>query len=574
MADDPVMDEMIEILPDEASLRHDGMIEDDQVEDNDMTIVPEKEAFSAWDQEDSDMTIVPERVPMGSFSGTESEKRNIKAEEEDGADVSSLPSELNGEDGGITADSENKGDMKVVPDEDDEDADMKVVPDEFDEDADMKIVPEGKSYEEYIINGDDYSREMYEMEHEDDDRDLIEEIGVSLQEQNMNSLVGEVPLTGIVIETEESGMAKFKGFLRKIPVWAYITGGAVLLVAVVAIIFFATDIGRNFLINEGSGYVAGKMQYIPVTYEPVVEIPDDLDYDMEPGIEVVDETQRLEMPEVKKKSDTPEQTPEEEKKVHNILLLGEENLDGGSGRGRSDLIMIATINEEEKSIKLTSIMRDILVAIPGYSDNRLNAAYAMGGVSLVYQTLANNLGIEIDNYARVNFESFESIIDAIGGVDIELTEEEASYLNRTNYISKEEFRNVKAGKNHLNGNQALGYCRIRKVGTANREYSDFGRTSRHRMLLESVVDSLKGMSLKQLKKFCDKCLPFVTTDIDEKALEKYIRAVFDIGLDKKVRDYRIPVDGTYSDANLRGMLVTKVDLRKNALELQEFIFGK
>jgi len=89
-----------------------------------------------------------------------------------------------------------------------------------------------------------------------------------------------------------------------------------------------------------------------------------------------------------------------------------------------------------------------------------------------------------------------------------------------------------------------------------------------------VIASLKGLSIKQLKKFCDKCLPFVTTDIDEETLEHYIKAVFDIGLDKSISDYRIPVDGTYSDANLRGMLVTKVDLRKNAQELQDFIYGK
>ncbi|MCR5521285.1 MAG: LCP family protein [Lachnospiraceae bacterium] len=537
------MDEMIEILPDEASLDPDGSVGEGQVDDSDMTIVLNKEADSAFpdDDEDADMTIVPERIPIndyntaGSSDGGYGEDTDFAAPLGDGyyeSKANTIPV------GGI------------------------------DEDADMKIIPEGGTYE------DDYSREMYELEHEDDDRDLIEEIEASIKEQSRNSIADEA-LTSIEIESEfGSGMSRFKARLKKIPKWAYIVSCISLCVIVGVIIIFASGIGREIAISEGSEYVAGMMNYSPVTYEPVIEIPDDLDYDMKPGIEVVDETQQLEMPEAKKKPAATEAAPEEEKKVHNILLLGEENIEGGSGRGRSDLIMIATINEEDKSIKLTSIMRDILVAIPGNSDNRLNAAYAMGGVSLVYQTLANNLGIDIDNYARVNFESFESIIDAIGGVDIELTEEEADYLNRTNYISKEEYRNVKAGKNHLNGNQALGYCRIRKVGTSGREYSDFGRTSRHRMLLESIIASMKGMSLKQLKKFCDKCLPFVTTDIDEETLEKYIKAVFDIGLDKKVRDYRIPVDGTYSDANLRGMLVTKVDLRKNAQELQEFIYGK
>ncbi len=531
MSDDPVIDDMIEILPDEASSDPDGSGGLDHVDDDsDMTIIPEKEVPSAMpEDEDADMKIVPERVAIETLSAV--------------SETSEEP----------------------------------------DEDADMKVIPEGRSYSDVYTAGasgteaaadDDYSREMYELEHEDDDRDLIEEIGASLQEQNRTSIEGEAEISELAIESVfNTRMGRLKVRLKKIPKWVYITAGAVFAVMIGVIAMFATGLTEKIFISESSGYAAGKMNFIPVTDEPVIDIPDDLDYDMIPGIEIVDETKKLDMPDSEKKKQAAEAVPEE-KKVHNILLLGEENLEGGTGRGRSDLIMIATINEEDKSIKLTSIMRDILVAIPGHSDNRLNAAYAMGGVSLVYQTLANNLGIEIDNYARVNFESFESIIDAIGGVDIELTKEEASYLNRTNYISNEKYRNVKEGKNHLNGNQALGYCRIRKVGTSGREYSDFGRTSRHRRLLESVIASLKGMSLKQLKKFCDKCLPYVTTDIDEATLEKYLTAVFDIGLDKKVRDYRIPVDGTYSDANLRGMLVTKVDLRANALELQEFIYGK
>jgi len=521
MTDDPVIDEMIEILPDEVPADPEEVTTETASDDSDMTIVPEREPEPEIpDDEDSDMKIVPERVSIEDFNRSVSEEQ------------------------------------QAAP------------PEELDEDADMKIIPEGGSYE------DDYSKEIYELEHEDDDRELIEAIGASLQEENMNSIVGEVPLTDIVIETETTPWYKrLWNRIKKLPVWVYPTAGACTLLIVAVILIFATNIGRDIVIDEGASYASGMMNYSPVVPEKIIEIPDDLDFDMMPGVEVVDETQKLDLPENEKKPVNTGTEPEE-KKVHNILLLGEENLESGGGRGRSDLIMIATINEENGSIKLTSIMRDILVAIPGYSDNRLNAAYAMGGVSLVYQTLANNLGLDIDNYALVNFESFEKIIDAIGGVDIELTEEEASYLNRTNYISKEKYRNVKAGKNHLNGNQALGYCRIRKVGTSGREYSDFGRTSRQRMLLESIVASLKGMSIKQLKKFCDKCLPYVTTDIDEETLEKYIKAVFDIGLDKKIRDYRIPIDGTYSDANLRGMLVTKVDLRKNALELQEFIYGK
>ena len=149
MTDDHVIDEMIEILPDEVQSDPEGVPEEEPVDDSDMTIVPEKEAIpESVDDEDADMKIVPERVSIEDF--------NKSVQEE--------PSE--------------------TPEE------------ETDEDADMKIIPEGGSYE------DDYSKEIYELEHEDDDRELIEAIGASLQEENMNSIVGEVPLTDIVIETE------------------------------------------------------------------------------------------------------------------------------------------------------------------------------------------------------------------------------------------------------------------------------------------------------------------------------------------------------------------------------------
>ena len=261
------------------------------------------------------------------------------------------------------------------------------------------------------------------------------------------------------------------------------------------------------------------------------------------------------------------------KDVYNILLIGEENIGGGSSRGRSDLLMIATINRKQTAVKLTSIMRDCLVAIPGHIDNRINVAYTIGGVSLLYETLRTNLGVEIDNYALVNFDSFENIIDALGGVDVVLTSQEAEYLNTTNYISKPEYRNVRAGSNHLNGNQALGYCRIRNVGTAAGEYSDFGRTTRQRNILNRIYSTLAGKNYFELLGLANRCLQYVTTDLTAEDIEKYVGMLDETGLDSGIQNYRIPVSGTFSEALLREMIVTKIDLEANTKALHDIIYG-
>ena len=142
------------------------------------------------------------------------------------------------------------------------------------------------------------------------------------------------------------------------------------------------------------------------------------------------------------------------KNVINILLVGSDHGAIKGDHGRSDSIMIATVNFKTKELKLTSLMRDMYVEIPGHGHNKLNAAYAFGGVELLYQTIAKNFGIKIDKYCVVDFSTFEKVINKVGGVEISLEEKEAKYLNTTNYISKKKYRNVKVGKQTLNGNQA------------------------------------------------------------------------------------------------------------------------
>lgn len=258
--------------------------------------------------------------------------------------------------------------------------------------------------------------------------------------------------------------------------------------------------------------------------------------------------------------------------VINILLVGEEAINDGSSRGRTDSMMIATINIKQKALKLTSIMRDLYVAIPGYSDNKLNAAYHNGGMPLLKQTIEENFDIELDGSVLVDFAGFEEIIDRLGGVDITLSANEAAYLNRTNYISNPIYRNVRAGTQTLNGNQALGYSRIRYVKTES-ERDDFGRTSRQRTVLNAIFEKYKSKSLPELVTILYDILPLVTTDISKSTIMDYLATVVTLGA-TELETLRIPVDNAYSGSSVRGMSVLLPDtLQDNIDALHTFIFG-
>lgn len=258
--------------------------------------------------------------------------------------------------------------------------------------------------------------------------------------------------------------------------------------------------------------------------------------------------------------------------VINILLVGEEAINDGGSRGRTDSMMIATINTKQKALKLTSIMRDLYVAIPGYSDNKLNAAYHNGGMPLLKQTIEENFDIELDGSVLVNFSGFEDIIDLLGGVEITLTANEAAYLNRTNYISNPIYRNVRAGTQTLNGNQALGYSRIRYVRTES-ESDDFGRTSRQRTVLNAIFEKYKSKSLPELVTILYDILPLVTTDINKSTIMDYLATVVTLGV-TELETMRIPVDNEYSGSSVRGMSVLLPDtLQDNIDALHTFIFG-
>lgn len=257
--------------------------------------------------------------------------------------------------------------------------------------------------------------------------------------------------------------------------------------------------------------------------------------------------------------------------VSNILLIGEENI-YKDNRGRTDSMMILTINKIEKSVKITSLMRDSYVKIPDHQDNRLNAAYSMGGVPLLVDTIETNFGITIDNTVLVNFNAFEKIIDILGGVDIELTESECEYLNETNYISKEECRTCVPGINHFNGTQALGYARIRYVKSINGEANDFGRTNRQRTILSALFEKYKTANLTTLLNLMNEILPYITTDMTKSEIIDYVTAVVFMMPDE-IESFRLPMDNSYQGVSIRGMSVLNLDWDANRSALKTFIYG-
>lgn len=263
-----------------------------------------------------------------------------------------------------------------------------------------------------------------------------------------------------------------------------------------------------------------------------------------------------------------------EEGVYNILVLGEEAIGQGAGRGRTDVIIIATINTNDNSLRLTSLMRDMLVQIPNFKENKLNVVYEEGGIDLLYKTIAKNLNIHLDGSVLVNFKNFETIIDELGGLEITLTAAEAKYLRSTNYISNKEYRNVVEGKQIMNGNQVLGYSRVRKRAAITGNNNDYGRTDRHRIILNAIFEKCKSKSKVELAAMMYKFLPMIMTDIDNECFEALLDAYLKTGA-TSIEQLRIPANGTFKDnIKVRGMSVLIPDYEINTTILHDFIFGK
>lgn len=259
--------------------------------------------------------------------------------------------------------------------------------------------------------------------------------------------------------------------------------------------------------------------------------------------------------------------------VYNILLIGTDARNK-TDRGRADTIVLASINTKEEKIFLTSFLRDIYVTIPGVGSNRLNAAYVYGGASLLIKTIEQNFGVKIDNYMKTDFFSFIDIIDSVGTVDLEVTAEEISYMNRyireVNQLSGIDKKDgqideADAGLLNMNGKQALAYARLRKVG------SDFTRTDRQRKVLMQVAKKLKKMSRGEQLKVLENALPNVVTDLTEDEFKAMILNSTEY-MTYQIKCMTVPVNGSWKYVTINGMDVIGIDFDKNIKAIKEWIY--
>lgn len=227
----------------------------------------------------------------------------------------------------------------------------------------------------------------------------------------------------------------------------------------------------------------------------------------------------------------------------NILLVGQDRRPG-EGRQRSDSMILCSVNLDKKQVSIISFLRDMYVQIPGYSDNRLNAAYCFGGFKLLKSTLYQNFGITVDGCFEVDFDGFRTVIDTIGGVDIELTAKEAEIIGD----------GARQGVCHLDGAHALRYARIRKID------SDFGRTARQRTVLMAAYKKIKNESFTELMSLLDTLLPIFSTDLTNAQIRSYAVQAIPLVSSMKINSYYVPGEGCYRNATIRKMAVLVPDL--------------
>ncbi len=251
--------------------------------------------------------------------------------------------------------------------------------------------------------------------------------------------------------------------------------------------------------------------------------------------------------------------------VKNVLLIGTDSR--GKDRGRSDSMIILSINSKTNKMTLVSLMRDSYVQIPGHGSGKLNSAYSKGGPELLMDTIEENFYIEIDDYLTVNFISFANIVDVVGGVEIEVSDEEADAINEL-LDSKEgnklfgkpkESDYLKGGgKYKLTGKQALCYSRLRYVGNA-----DFERTERQRTVITEIIKSATTMNPFKIGGATKDVLPSMNTNMSKMDMYFLFLRAPSLILGYDIEQLRIPAENTYNSSTIGGQSVLEIDIQKN-----------
>ena len=260
--------------------------------------------------------------------------------------------------------------------------------------------------------------------------------------------------------------------------------------------------------------------------------------------------------------------------VLNVMLFGADKNDGSSQR--SDTIIMMSIDNRHKKLKITSFMRDLWVYIPEYGYSKLNHSYAYGGPKLTIATIEQNFGINIDRYAVVDFDSFREIIDILGGIDMELSAEEIDYINwqcwKNHQVKTRNELQDAPGMVHLNGRQALWYARNRGDEEMGFAGSDFDRTDRQRKLIRKLASDMKSASLADIIAIVDKIGPLVTTNLKKNEITTLVANSLTY-LSYNLVEYRLPSDSNYDAGWHYGMSTLDiVDMDKERKQLAIFVY--
>lgn len=253
----------------------------------------------------------------------------------------------------------------------------------------------------------------------------------------------------------------------------------------------------------------------------------------------------------------------------NIALFGVDSRHGTLGKGnRSDCIIIASVNNKTHDVKLVSVYRDTYVKIEGHGYNKINVAYAKGGAQLALKTLNANLDLNISEFVTVNFDVLSNAIDLLGGIDMKITNAELEYINyyindTNKWTGKKSKEIKKAGNHHLDGVQAVAYCRIRYTAGG-----DYKRTERMRDVIEAMVKVLKTKSLTEINKFANEILPQVYTNLSTTDVLSLLPALASFNISES-SGWPYKIKGATLKGTWYGIPVT---LESNVIELHRKVF--
>lgn len=258
-------------------------------------------------------------------------------------------------------------------------------------------------------------------------------------------------------------------------------------------------------------------------------------------------------------------------KIKNIALFG---VDSSDGVGRSDAIMIATVDPVHDKLKVTSLMRDTYVNIEGYGYDKLNHAYAFGGPQLAIKTLNQNFGLNIENFATVDFASLPVLIDMVGGMELTITEEEITCDPNLNdyiyWLNQDNGTNSKAinspGTYQVDGTQAVAYSRIRYTSGG-----DYERTQRQRTVLNGIFEKVMNISPTKYLTLIEKMLPYVSTNMTATEILNLGTKVVGIG-GGSLEQERFPRDGYCQGDLINGVYYLTFDEEETKKQMQDYLF--